>query len=262
MNFVCNTDFFFKDKIVFITGGNKGIGRSISFEFLKRGAKVLVLHSKDEDSIKTMENIIRKDYFEFEQNFYFYKGSISDKYFLKSLFSDFEKHFGRLDILINNAGITRDSLFIAMEKEDWEDVIDINLKGTYLVSFLAHNLLKKDKNKGISHIINISSISGVYGNVGQVNYSTTKGAIIGMTKLFANKYFSDNIYVNTIIPGLIETDIMKSMPQERIDEIKKFLIIDRLGTTEEIARAVLFLCSEYASYINGTSLFVDGGFMK
>ncbi len=148
-----------------------------------------------------------------------------------------------------------------MTKNEWLEVFEVNLKGTYLMSFFANKLLKRDKNEVGSCIVNISSISGVYGKAGQVNYSTTKGSILGMTKFFANKYAEDNIRVNSVIPGLIETEFINDMKNDNISEILNFVSKKRLGTPEEIANVVLFLCSKYSSYINGTSIFVDGGFM-
>lgn len=248
----------FKDKIVLVSGGTKGIGRSISLEFLKKGAKVLVIYSKDDVALKDMNILIPEKY---KNNIFYFKGSISDKNFLKNLFKEIKEKFLRIDFLINNAGINKDNLFLEMTENEWMEVFDVNLKGTYLMSFFANKLLKRNKNEDGSCIVNISSISGVYGKAGQVNYSTTKGGIIGMTKFFANKYAEDNIRVNAVIPGLIETEFINNMKNENISEILDFVSMKRLGKPEEIANVVLFLCSKYSSYINGSSIFVDGGFM-
>lgn len=248
----------FKDKIVLVSGGTKGIGRSISLEFLKRDATVLAVYSKDDAALKDMNILIPEKY---KNNIFYFKGSIADKNFLKKLFQEIKEKFLKIDFLINNAGINKDNLFLEMTENEWMEVFNVNLKGTYLMSFFASKLLKRDKNEDGSCIVNISSISGVYGKAGQVNYSTTKGAILGMTKFFANKYAEDNIRVNSVIPGLIETEFINDMKNDNISEILNFVSKKRLGTPEEIANVVLFLCSKYSSYINGTSIFVDGGFM-
>lgn len=248
----------FKDKIVLVSGGTKGIGRSISLEFLKRDAKVLAIYSKDDSALKDMNILIPEKY---KNNIFYFKGSIADKNFLEKLFKEIKEKFFKIDFLINNAGINKDNLFLEMTETEWLEIFDVNLKGTYLMSFFANKLLKRNKNEDGSCIVNISSISGVYGKAGQVNYSTTKGGILGMTKFFANKYAEDNIRVNAVIPGLIETEFINDMKNDNISEILNFVSLKRLGKPEEVANVVLFLCSKYSSYINGSSIFVDGGFM-
>ena len=260
----------FKDKIVLVSGGTKGIGRSISLEFLKHGAKVLAIYSSDEEAKDELLQIVPRN---FRENLFFFKGSIADIEFLKTMFETIKSKFGRLDILVNNAGINRDSLFFDMTQKDWEEVININVKGTFLMSLFAGECLKKTGLKNLkifqnftnhekSQIVNISSVSGVYGNVGQANYAASKGAVAGMTQVFARKYFDWNINVNCVIPGLIETDMMLDMPKEKVEQMASILTMKRLGKPGEVAKAVMFLCSENASYMTGSSLFVDGGFLK
>jgi NAD(P)-dependent dehydrogenase (short-subunit alcohol dehydrogenase family) len=256
----------FKNKIVLVSGGTKGIGRSICLEFLKQGATVLAIYSSDETAVSEMKKLAPK-------NLFFYKGSIADILFLKKMFTEIKSKFGGLDVLVNNAGINRDGLFFDMQKDAWHDVMEVNVKGTFLMSLLASECLKntnfanlkifeKFKKQKKAYIVNISSIAGVYGNVGQANYSTSKGAIIGMTRLFAKKYFDLNINVNCLIPGLIETEMIQSMPKEKVEQMASIVTMKRLGKPEEIAKTVLFLSSEDSSYMTGTSVFVDGGFLK
>ena len=245
-----------KNKIVLITGGTKGIGKSITLEFLKQGAKVIALYTNDEKNAKKLLKSLKKEQ---KANLFLYKGSITDSKFLKTLFTDIKLKFKKLDILINNAGIHNDDLIISMPIEKWKTVIKTNIKGTYLTSLLAKDLLAT---KDLSHIINISSISGVYGRSGQTNYATSKGAIIGLTKLFAKIYAPLNINVNTIVPGLIETEMLSNLNKSKLDEILDLTNLKRLGTTTEIAKAVLFLCCDDASYINASTLTIDGGFIK
>lgn len=246
----------FRDKVVLVTGGSKGIGKSICLEFLKRGAKVISVYSSDDSSA----NAFLDELNDLRENLIFFKGSVVDKVFLKSMFDEVKKRFFKLDVLVNNAGITRDSLFLNMSKDDWQKVIDINIKGTFLTSLLALDLIKKEV--GRSYIVNLSSVSGVYGNIGQVNYSTSKGAVIGMTKVFAKKYSEYNINVNCIVPGLIDTEMMNTIPQAKLIQMTDILTIKRLGRPEEIANSIMFLCSKSADYMTGSSIFVDGGFLK
>ena len=247
----------FKNKIVLVTGGTKGIGKSITLEFLNSGAIVFALFSKD---LAAAQNLIKNVSPEYKKNLFLRQGSISDKNFLKKTFAEIKSKFSRLDILINNASINKDQLLINMPTKDWEIVINTNLKGTFLASLLAGKLLAKNTKK--SHIVNLSSITAIYGLAGQTNYALSKGAILGMTKLFAKKYSDSNILVNAVIPGLIDTEITRKMPIENANELKNATILKRMGQPSEVAKTVTFLCSENSSYITGSAIFVDGGFFK
>lgn len=245
------------NKIIIVTGGTKGIGKSIVLEFLKRGAQVIAIYSKDNIVAEEMKDHLSED----ERNrLFFYKGSIRDIDFIRGLFKEIEAKFGKLNVLINNAGIHRDNLFLDMEEDDWNSVMATNLKGTLNMSLFASEIMKKSTVP--SYIINISSISGVFGRAGQANYACSKGAIIGMTKLLAKKFAKYSIFVNAIVPGLIRTEMMEDMPEEKIEEISNATILKRLGEPEEVAKTVLFLVSGDFSYVSGTCIKVDGGYSK
>ena len=245
------------NKTIIVTGGTKGIGKSIVLEFLKQKAQVIAVYSKDDISAQKMKD----DLSESDRNrFFLYKGSIEDVDFLRNFFKDIEAKFGKLNVLINNAGINKDGLFLDMEEDDWNSVMATNLKGTLNMSLFASEIMKKST--GPSHIINISSISGVFGRAGQANYACSKGAIIGMTKLLAKKFAEYSIFVNAIVPGLIRTDMMEDMPEEKIEEISNATILKRFGEPEEVAKTALFLVSGDFSYVSGTCIKVDGGYSK
>lgn len=247
----------FTNKIVVVTGGTKGIGKSIVLEFLKRGAQVIAIYSRDYMAAEDLKGHLSQE----ERNrISFYKGSVEDIGFMKGLFQEIEAKFGKLNILVNNAGINRDNLFLDMEEDDWNSVMATNLKGTLNMSLFAAELMKKSTEP--SYIVNISSISGVFGRAAQANYACSKGAIIGMTKLLAKKFVKDRIFVNAVVPGLIRTDMSKNISQEKIEEIVRATVLKRMGEAEEIAKTVAFLVSGDFSYVSGTCIKVDGGYLK
>lgn len=247
----------FHNKVVVVTGGTKGIGKSIVVEFLKRNADVVVIYSTDDASAKQLEESFRMSQ---RRKLFFYKGTILDVNFLKMVFRDIEAHFGKLDVLVNNAGINKDSLFLDMDQQDWEKVITTNIKGTLNSCLLASDLMKKSS--FASHIVNISSISGIFGRSAQANYSCSKGAIIGMTKLLAKKFAHYPIFVNTVVPGLIRTEMAGNMPEDKINEIINATILRRIGEPDEIAKVVVSLVSGDFSYVSGTCIKVDGGYSR
>lgn len=247
----------FANKIVVITGGTRGIGKSIVLEFLKQGGHVIVVYSKDHVAAEKMKDHLSEDQ---RNRLFLYKGSIQDSDFIKWLFEEIEKKFGRLNILINNAGINRDSLFLDMEEDDWNSVMRTNLKGTLNMSLLASEIMKKSTES--SYIINISSISGVFGRAAQANYACSKGAVIGMTKLLAKKFARDRIFVNAVVPGLIRTEMSENISQEKVEEIVGSTVLKRIGEAEEIARTITFLVSGDFSYVSGACIKVDGGYLK
>ena len=247
----------FLNRVILVSGGTKGIGKSIVKEFLGQHAQVISIYSKDESAAEKLKAEVSNIELE---NLTLYKGSICDLKFLGFLMQEIQAKFGRLDILVNNAGITKDALFLEMHDDEWDAVISTNVKGTINLSLLAAKLLIKSQGK--SHIINISSISGIFGRAGQANYACSKGAIIGLTKLLAKMDTQFNIQVNTVIPGLIEPEMVKNLNEEKISEVLHASILKRMGTAEEIAKVVMFLASDASSYISGTCIKVDGGFLK
>lgn len=247
----------FTHKMVVVTGGTKGIGKSIVLEFLKRGAQVMAVYSRDHRAAEDLKGHLSQE----ERNrISFYKGSVEDRDFMRGLFQEIEAKFGNLNVLVNNAGINRDNLFLDMDEDDWNSVMATNLKGTLNMSLLAAELMKKSTEP--SYIVNISSISGVFGRAAQANYACSKGAIIGMTKLLAKKFAQDRIFVNVVVPGLIRTDMSKNISQEKIEEIVRATVLKRMGEAEEIAKTVLFLVSGNFSYVSGACIKVDGGYLK
>lgn len=247
----------FTDKIVVVTGGTRGIGQSIVLEFLKQGGRVIVVYSKDQAAAEKMKDRLSEDQ---RNRLFLYKGSIHDTDFVKWLFKEIETRFGRVNILINNAGINRDRLFLDMEEDDWNSVMTTNLKGTLNMSLLASELMKKSPDT--SYIINLSSISGVFGRAAQANYACSKGAIIGMTKLLAKKLAHDRIFVNAVVPGLIRTEMSENISQEKVEEITGAAVLKRIGEAEEIAKTITFLVSGDFSYVCGACIKVDGGYLK
>src|SRR6056297_881328 len=233
-----------KGKIAVVTGGAQGIGEEISKALANEGAKVIAV---DMGELK----------YEHE-NVEGYKLNITDTEGCKKFFDDtIEKH-GQIDILVNNAGITRDSMTRKMTDEQWDLVIDVNLKGVFnLTRYIGPQM----ETIGGGSIINISSVVGVFGNIGQANYSATKAGILGLTMTWAKEFARKGVpvRVNAIAPGYTMTDILKTVPQDLLDKFAKMTMLKRLGQPEEIANAALFLASEDASYVTGHTLSVNGG---
>ena len=233
-----------KDKVAIITGGSKGIGQCMAELFVQEGAHVIAA-----DMVGLSYNSPNVEYFEL---------NVTDAARCKELAEHVINKHGKIDILVNNAGITKDALTRKMSDEDWLKVVDVNLNGVfYLTKHVGPHM---QGNKGGS-IINISSVVGEFGNIGQANYSATKAALIGLTKTWAKEFAmkGGNVRVNAITPGYIMTDILKTVPQELLDKFSALTMLGRLGQPEEVARAALFLASDESSYITGTTLSVNGG---
>lgn len=233
-----------KDKVAIITGGSRGLGRAMSELFAKEGAKVIAVDIEE----LSYENPDVEGYIldvtktEDCKNFFDY---VVDKY-------------GRIDILVNNAGITRDAMTRKMTDEQWDLVIDVNLKGVFNLTRYIGPYMQE---QGSGSIINISSVVGEYGNIGQANYAASKAGVLGLTKTWAKEFAlkGSNVRVNAIAPGYIMTDILKTVPQDLLDRFASQTMLGRLGQPEEIANAALFLASDEASYITGHTLSVNGG---
>lgn len=239
-------------KIAVITGAGRGIGRAIALQFASKGAKVVVNYR---NSITQVEELLLaiKDA---GGDAIAVQADVSIEEDVKKLLDEAVKHYGRLDILVNNAGITKDGLLIRMTEEDYDSVLDINLKGTFLcVKHAASIMLKQRSGK----IINISSIIGITGNVGQVNYAASKAGVIGLTKSAARELATRGITVNVVAPGFIQTDMTDHLPEKVKEASLASIPLKRLGTAEEVANAVSFLASDEANYITGQVLQVDGG---
>lgn len=239
-------------KIAVVTGAGRGIGREIARRLAECGAVVIVnYHGSKEAALEIVKEITEKggtaeaiqcDVADFEASEAFAK-QVLDKY-------------KRVDILVNNAGITRDNLIMRMSEQDYEDVLDTNLKGAFhMIRHFSRSFLKQRSGK----IINISSVSGLLGNPGQANYAASKAGLIGLTKSVARELASRNIQANAVAPGFIETDMTKSMTEEARKELSGRIPMGRMGNTGNIADAVVFLAGTGADYITGQVLCVDGG---
>lgn len=235
-----------------VTGGSRGIGRAIAVKLAGLGADIAVIATRDsdqaQDTIKTIEDMGRKARL--------YVCDISNIEAVNNAVSQIITDFGGIDILINNAGITKDKLLMQMNEDDISDVIDVNLKGSmYVTKACLRNFVRKRHGR----IVNISSVVGLMGNAGQVNYSASKAGIIGFTKSVAREYASKGITCNAIAPGFICTDMTNQMPKEAIDAMLGNIPCGRYGKPEEVASLAAFLVSDEASYITGEVIKIDGG---
>ena len=235
-----------KGAVVLITGGTRGIGRAIAESFKKAGATVYITGTNRERTETVAQELGVNGV----------KMDVTDREEVKKVVSEIAGKEGKIDVLINNAGITRDTLFLRMKDEDWDAVIETNLNGVYNVTRAVVPLMVK-KRKGV--IINISSVVGFTGNVGQVNYSATKSALIGFTKSLAKELGGRNIRVVAVAPGYITTDMTKAIPEKIKEELIKSIPLRREGEPREVADVCLFLASNMASYITGTTIHVNGG---
>lgn len=241
-----------QNRVAIVTGGASGIGRTISLSLAKKGAFIVINYNRSEDKalalVKEIEELgskalaVQADISSFDES--------------KKLVEACINEFQRLDILVNNAGVTQDKLILRMQEEDYDKVLNTNLKGSWNMSKHAAKYLLKSP---FGRVINISSVTGLMGNVGQTNYSASKAGVIGLTKSLARELASRSVTVNAICPGFIETDMTASLDQSFIDSYLNIIPLKRLGKPEDIGNMVSFLASDLASYITGQTLVVDGG---
>ena len=241
-----------ENKVALITGGSRGIGRAIALEFAARGAAVVVNYNKSPDSAQEVVNRIHSAGGKAAA----FQADVSDLKQADALVKFTIETFGDLSILVNNAGITRDTLIMMMPEADWDAVINTNLKSTFNCSKAA---VKHMLRKRTGRIINMASVSGQMGNAGQTNYSASKAGQIGFTKALAREVAARNITVNAIAPGFVDTEILDGMTPEMVEAALKLVPLARKGKPEEIAFAAAFLASDEAAYITGQVLGVDGG---
>jgi 3-oxoacyl-[acyl-carrier protein] reductase len=239
------------DKIAVITGASRGIGKSIALQMAKNGAKVVV-SARNKELLDTLVSEIKS----FGGEALAVAGDISITADADNLIASAVDAFGQLDILVNNAGITHDGLLLRMKDEDWDSVLDINLKGAFLCSRAAAKVMTK---KRYGRIINISSVVGEMGNAGQANYCASKAGLIGLTKSNARELAKRNVTVNAITPGFIATDMTGELSDKVKGELAAQIPLGCLGEAEDVADAVLFLASERSKYITGQVLGVNGG---
>ena len=241
-----------KNKIVLITGAGRGIGRAIAIALAKEGAEVVINYNGSEERAKEVKQTIEEN----GGKASIYKCNVSDFVACEAMIKDIVKEYGHLDILVNNAGITKDGLIMKMKEEDFDSVLNVNLKGTFnTIRHSARQMLKQRSGK----IINISSVSGILGNVGQANYAASKAGVIGLTKTMARELGSRGITVNAIAPGFVDTEMTEVLSEEIRENACKQIILGRFGKPEDIANTAVFLASDKADYITGQVISVDGG---
>ncbi|HKL79126.1 MAG TPA: 3-oxoacyl-[acyl-carrier-protein] reductase [Mobilitalea sp.] len=241
-----------KGKIAVVTGASKGIGRAIALQFAEHGAKVVVNYRSSIAQVEELLLAIRN----IGSEAIAVQADVSQEEEAKSLIEAAVNEYGRIDIFVNNAGITSDNLLMRMSEEEFDKVININLKGTFFcLKHVAKVMLKQKSGK----IINISSVVGITGNVGQTNYAASKAGVIGMTKTVARELGSRGITVNAIAPGFIETDMTDSLPDKVRELSLSNIPLRRYGTVDEVAGVVSFLASDAANYITGQVIQIDGG---
>lgn len=241
-----------ENKVVLVTGAGRGIGKGIALELAKNGATVIVNYNGSKE--RALEVV--KEIEEAGGNAEAVQCNVSDFTACGEMTVALIKKYGKVDILVNNAGITKDNLIMRMTEEEYDAVLNTNLKGTFnTIHHLSRYFLKNKSGK----IINISSVSGVMGNPGQANYSASKAGVIGLTKSVARELGSRGICVNAVAPGFVETEMTQAMPQEVLEKSKEIIPLKRLGSVDDIAGVVTFLASDYANYITGQVICVDGG---
>ncbi|MEW6066722.1 MAG: 3-oxoacyl-[acyl-carrier-protein] reductase [Nitrospirota bacterium] len=241
----------FKGQVALITGGSRGIGEAIAEGLAKRGAN-LVIGARNIDAVNTLAERLSS----YGIKVVGVKLDVSNSDDVIKTFEYVRKEFQRIDILINNAGITKDGLLVRMKEEDWDAVINTNLKGAFLCTKEA---LKDMFRQGYGRIVNITSVAGIMGNPGQANYSASKAGIVGLTKTVAREYASKGITANAVAPGFIKTAMTDVLPDKVKDEVKKLIPVGKFGIVEDVANAVIFLASPDSGYITGQVLHVNGG---
>lgn len=241
-----------ENKVVCITGASRGIGAGMAQMFSENGYDLILHYRSSEKELDALIQKIQKP----NQKIWKVQADICDETQVKEMFAWIKKEVGRLDILINNSGRTKDGLFLRMSEKDFMDVVDVNLKGCFLCSKEAAAIMMRQRN---GSIINISSVVGLTGNAGQANYAASKAGIIGLTKSMAKEIGSRNIRVNAIAPGFIQTQMTDALSESRKEEIQSHISLRTLGSVEDVANVALFLADEKSRYITGEVIRVDGG---
>jgi 3-oxoacyl-[acyl-carrier protein] reductase len=241
-----------KDKVAVVTGASRGIGKAIAIKLAELGANIVVNYRSSKEAVEEVVKEIEAK----GAKVLAIQGDVSKFSEAENIIKKAKEEFGRIDILVNNAGITRDGLLLRMKEEDFDSVIDVNLKGAFnCLRHVTPIMMKQRSGK----IINISSVVGVTGNAGQVNYSASKAGIIGMTKSAARELAARGITVNAIAPGFIQTDMTEVLSDKVQESIKANIPLKKLGSPEDVANLSAFLASDSASYITGQVINVDGG---
>ncbi len=240
------------ERVAIVTGGSRGIGRGIALELASRGATVVVNYNSSVDAANEVVATIAENGGTAQA----IQADVSDEAQANDLIKKAVNDYGKIDILVNNAGVTRDNVIMMMKADDFDTVINTNLRSTWLCSKAAVRAMMR---KRYGRVINITSVSGIMGQSGQTNYSASKAGIIGLTKALAREVASRSVTVNAVAPGFVLTDLTKDLPEELTDQLNTVIPLGRWGEVEEVAKAVAFLASKDASYITGQILNVDGG---
>ncbi len=237
------------NRVALVTGGSRGIGKAIGSHLAGAGAKVALADVVDTAQIQASADEIGGGAIAVSAN-------VTNPDDCGAAVSQVEEALGPIDVLVNNAGITRDGLLIRMADADWSAVLDVNLKGVFnMTKAVARGMMKRRSGR----VVNIASVVGITGNAGQANYSASKAGVIGFTKTVAKELASRGVLVNAVAPGFIDTDMTKALPESARETLLKLIPLSRLGSPDDVARAVLFLSSDLASYITGQVVVVDGG---
>ena len=241
-----------KGKVAIVTGSGRGIGKAIALKLAENGADIVINDIPGSD----YADETKKEIEALGVKAIVVRGDVRNKDDVDALINQTVETFGKIDILVNNAGITRDGLMIRMSEEDWDMVLDINLKGAFNCIKAAARPMMKQRS---GSIINIASVVGVMGNAGQANYTASKAGLIGLTKTVAKEFSSRNIRANAVAPGFIESHMTDVLPEDVIKQYFDAIPLSKFGTTEDVAKAVLFLASDLSSYVTGQTINVDGG---
>ena len=241
-------------KVAFITGATRGIGRAIALELANEGYNIALNYRTENEALETL----KKELSELGVECYPVQGDVSKAEDSERMTKEIIEHFEQIDVLVNNAGITKDKLIQRMKEEEFTDVINVNLVGTFNIT---KNVIKYMTKKRYGKIINLSSVVGISGNAGQSNYAASKAGIIGFTKSIAKELASRNITANAVAPGFIQTDMTNVLKDEIKEEIESTIPLKRLGTAEDVAKVVKFLASDDSNYITGQVINVDGGML-
>jgi len=242
-----------ESKMAIITGGARGIGREIALLFAKYGANIAICDVNLDDAEKTA-----KDIQALGRESLAFKVDVTDSIQVQAMVDKILDKFNKVDILINNAGITKDNLFLRMSEDEWDKVIAVNLKGTFVCTKIVSKVMLKQR---YGKIVNLASIIGIMGNAGQANYAASKAGIIGLTKSVAKELASRNICVNAIAPGFIKTDMTAKLPEDVQKKMLSVIPLARFGEAKDVADLAVFLSSESSSYITGQVIQVDGGML-
>ena len=242
----------FKDQTVIVTGGTRGIGKGIAKQFLEQGATVIATYASNDSAANEFKEELGKE----GQNLILKKFDVSSHSACETFFEDILKEVDKIDVLVNNSGRRSDNITAAMSEDQWDSILDINLKGTFNMSKFATLHMMRNR---YGRIINISSIGGTLGLQGQANYAASKAGQVALSKSLSKEVAKRNITVNNVAPGFIETELIQDLPEDQVKEYKKQVPMKRFGSVEEVANVVLFLSSKKASYITGTTIEVSGG---